>query len=109
VSVTVPDALTGDAFASLVNSRFRLFAGPESVMQVELIEFKGGSKSAHDEAFSIVFRAPVEAPLEQRIYRLEHESMGAFELFLVPIGKSPEGVRYEAVFNRVIDQIPGGG
>lgn len=109
VSRSVAQALTGDAFASLVNGRFRLIAGPEAVMEVELIEFKAGSKSVHHEAFSIVFRAPVEAPLEQRIYRLEHESMGAFELFLVPIGKSPEGVRYEAVFNRVIDQIPGGG
>jgi len=108
VSVTVDNALTADEFASQVNSRFRLIAGPESAMDVELIEFTAGSKSAHQEAFSIVFRAPVEAPLEQRIYRLEHESMGAFELFLVPIGKSPEGVSYEAVFNRAIDQTPGG-
>lgn len=103
------DALTADAFASRVNSRFRLVTSPDAVMEVELIEFTAVSKSAHHEAFSIVFQAPVEAPLEQRIYRLEHESMGAFELFLVPIGKSPEGVRYEAVFNRIIDQIPGGG
>jgi hypothetical protein len=108
VSVTVADVLTGDAFASQVNSRFHLIAGPESAMEVELIEFKAGSKSAHHEAFSIVFRAPAEAPLEQRIYRLEHESMGGFELFLVPIGKSPEGVSYEAVFNRAIDENPGG-
>jgi hypothetical protein len=108
VSVTVADALTADAFASQVNSRFRLIAGPETAMEVELIEFKAGSKSADHEAFSIVFQAPVDAPLEQRIYRLEHESMGAFELFLVPIGKSPEGVRYEAVFNRAIDHMPGG-
>jgi hypothetical protein len=105
----VAEQLSGDAFASRVNSRFRLIVGPEAVMEMDLIEFTSGSKSSHHEAFSIVFRAPVDAPLEQRIYRLEHESMGAFELFLVPIGKSPEGVRYEAVFNRVIDQIPGGG
>jgi hypothetical protein len=109
VSVTVADVLTGDAFASQVNSRFHLIAGPESAMEVELIEFKAGTKSSHHEAFSIVFRAPIDAPLEQRIYQLEHESMGAFELFLVPISKSPEGVRYEAVFNRAIDHIPGGG
>jgi hypothetical protein len=101
--------LTGAAFASQVNSRFRLIAGPATAIEVELIEFTAGSKSARHEAFSIVFQAPLDAPLEQRIYQLEHESMGAFELFLVPISKSPEGVRYEAVFNRAIDHIPGGG
>lgn len=105
----VAEELTADAFASHVNSRFRLIAGPESVMEVELIEFTAGSKSARHEAFSIVFRAPADAPLEQRIYGLEHESMGTFELFLVPIAKSPEGVRYEAVFNRAIGPTPGGG
>ena len=108
MSVTVANTLTGDAFASQVNTRFRLIAGPDAVMEVELIEFTSGSKSAQYEAFSLVFQAPVGAPLEQRIYSLEHESMGAFELFLVPIGKSPDGVRYEAVFNRMIDQTPGG-
>lgn len=100
--------LTSDTFAALLNGRFRLILGPEARMDVELVEFNAGSRSAHHEAFSIVFRAPVEAPVEQRIYRLEHESIGAFELFLVPIGKSLEGVRYEAVFNRTIDQTPVG-
>jgi len=105
----VKEALSADAFAAQVNSRFRLVAGPQSVIEVELIEFTSGSKSAHYEAFSLVFQAPVDSPLEQRTYSLEHESMGAFELFLVPIGKSPAGVRYEAVFNRAIAQTPGGG
>jgi hypothetical protein len=109
VSRTVTKQLTGDTFAAFLNGRFRLISGPEAGMELELVEFNAGSRSAHHEAFSIVFRAPVEAPLEQRIYRLEHESLGAFELFLVPIGKSPEGVRYEAVFNRTIDQTPGDG
>ena len=36
--------------------------------------------------------------LEQMIRRLEHDELGAFELFLVPIGPDDTGMRYEAVF-----------
>jgi hypothetical protein len=36
--------------------------------------------------------------LPQRIYRLEHDELGALDLFLVPIGRDDSGVRYEAVF-----------
>jgi hypothetical protein len=48
--------------------------------------------------FSLVFRGPAEPVMPQRIYRVEHEELGAFELFLVPIGRDAESVRYEAIF-----------
>jgi hypothetical protein len=32
---------------------------------------------------------------------MEHEALGSFELFIVPIRKDDEGFYYEAVFNRV--------
>jgi hypothetical protein len=38
------------------------------------------------------------ARLEQRIYAVHHPALGAFDLFLVPIGPDGEGMRYEAVF-----------
>jgi hypothetical protein len=50
------------------------------------------------EPFSIVFRGPLEPVLPQRIYRFEHEALGAFELFIVPIGTDESGMQYEAVF-----------
>ena len=34
----------------------------------------------------------------QRIYRLRHDRLGAFEVFLVPIGPDAVGMRFEAVF-----------
>jgi hypothetical protein len=37
-------------------------------------------------------------PLPQRIYRIEHATLGAFDLFLVPIGPDAQGLRYQAVF-----------
>jgi hypothetical protein len=35
------------------------------------------------------------------MYQLQHERLGAFELFLVPVGQDQDGVYYEAVFNRL--------
>ena len=48
--------------------------------------------------FSLVFHAPAEALHPQRIYRLEHERLGAMDLFLVPLGPEGDAMRYEAVF-----------
>jgi len=49
--------------------------------------------------FSLVFRGPLSPVLPQRIWPLEHAALGRLEIFLVPIGPDPEGMRYEAVFN----------
>jgi hypothetical protein len=34
---------------------------------------------------------------------MKHESIGDFDLFLVPIGRDESGTFYEAVFNRLIE------
>lgn len=31
---------------------------------------------------------------------MDHPAIGAFDIFLVPIKRDPEGMYYEAVFNR---------
>jgi len=49
--------------------------------------------------FSLVFHAPDPRVLPQRLYRLEHNGMGALTIFLVPIGKDATGVSYQATFN----------
>jgi len=51
------------------------------------------------EAFSIVFRGESSLKLEQKIYRISHNTMGDMELFIVPIGPDDKGMRYEAVFS----------
>jgi hypothetical protein len=48
--------------------------------------------------FALIFRGPREIILPQRIYRLEHATLGAFELFIVPVGADAQGVDYEAIF-----------
>jgi hypothetical protein len=46
-----------------------------------------------------MFRAPADVPPEQGSYRLEHQSLSAMELFLVPVKRDATGVFFEAVFN----------
>ncbi|HET7270466.1 MAG TPA: hypothetical protein VFI90_05205, partial [Rubrobacter sp.] len=48
--------------------------------------------------FSIIFRGPGDVLLPQRIHKMQHDKIGSFELFLVPIGPDEKGLRYEAIF-----------
>jgi hypothetical protein len=34
-----------------------------------------------------------------RLYGFEHHEVGTFEIFIVPIGRTAQGVSYEAVFS----------
>jgi hypothetical protein len=92
--------LNRETLSSYLNTKFRLFFADSQAFEVELIEVTGG-ETARWENFSIVFRGPVEHPFGQRIYRMQHEQLGDFELFLVPIRQDAQGFYYEAVFNRV--------
>ncbi|MDO9414088.1 MAG: hypothetical protein Q7T81_16075 [Pseudolabrys sp.] len=50
------------------------------------------------EPFSLIFVARDPRVLPQRIYRLEHNDLGELDIFLVPIGKTADGVSYQAMF-----------
>ena len=93
--------LTEAEFSKHVNTRFRVAAEPP--LELELTEVKGYLGGANEqtgmERFSVFFDGPGDQVLRQAIYPLEHEAMGAFELFLVPVGKTERGYQYEAVFN----------
>jgi hypothetical protein len=51
------------------------------------------------ESFRLTFESPRKTDLGQETYHFEHENLGRFSLFLVPIGGS--GVHYEAIVNRI--------
>jgi len=93
--------LTEAEFSKHVNTKFRVASEPP--IELELVEVKGYLSKAHEqtgmERFSAFFNGPREPFLRQRVYELEHDQMGAFELFLVPIAEDKNGFRYEAVFN----------
>jgi hypothetical protein len=102
------ETLTIDMFAARLGERFRMRVQPEHSLDLELIEVNplrvrtaaGHDASRKREPFSLVFRGPANLIAPQRIYAVEHDTIGSHELFLVPIGPDPEraGMRYEAVF-----------
>ncbi len=97
------DQLTLDDFSSRVGESFVVDLGGEVTLRLELVsaEALGGSSApgARRAPFSLVFRSPGERRhVLQRTYPMEHAALGRLELFLVPIGTAPGGMRYEAVF-----------
>jgi hypothetical protein len=54
----------------------------------------------HDGAFALRFTGP--AGLPQGTHALRHAELGAFELFLVPVGGAGAGRRYEAIVDRTV-------
>lgn len=94
--------LTHAAFASNLNTDFKIGLDDSVSLEARLTEVSEQKLSATQERFSIIFRLPHEPFLGQGIRRFQHEQMGEFELFLVPISKDDEGIYYEAVFNRMV-------
>lgn len=93
--------LTEAEFSKHVNTKFRVAVEPP--LELELTEVKSYLSKANEETgmerFSAYFRGPGDRFLAQKIYSIEHEQMGAFDLFLVPVSEDQNGFRYEAVFN----------
>jgi hypothetical protein len=88
-------------FAAHLNSTFR-FHHEAAAIELELVEVSDGSAGQHVN-FSLLFRGPVQPVLAQRIYPVEHDSLGRFDLFIVPVKRDARGLQYEAVFNRVME------
>ena len=99
------DRLRASDFCPFLNEKFLIQTGSNGLLELELIEVtEFGSTSAGDgdtsnrRPFSIVFRGPEDSILPQHTYEFEHDRIGTFGLFIVPIGPDREGFRYEAVF-----------
>lgn len=93
--------LTEKEFSKHLNTKFQIAAEPP--LELELTEVKGYLSGQNEQAgmerFSAFFHGPGDRYLQQQVYALEHDAMGSFELFLVPISLDEKGYRYEAVFN----------
>jgi hypothetical protein len=101
------DGLTREAFQENLNTKFRLPIEPEGALELESFEIIEGVNTPTQEQFAVHFHGPLDMPFQQGMHQLEHDKMGTFKLFLVPIGRSPEGMIYEAAFNRLIKQSEG--
>ena len=104
------DELTLENFSELLNTKFRVRLDSATVLEAHLTEATRarpsgsaptGSDASRFESFSLVFCGPADRPLAQGIHRFEHEQIGAFDLFIVPIAREAQAMKYQAVFNRL--------
>lgn len=92
--------ITASTFEEYLNTDFLIRTDALNVQKVELIQVRAIEKSGRLDGFSLLFSSASGASLPQASYLFEHEKMGLFPLFIVPV-KTPKGMRYEAVFNRL--------
>lgn len=92
-------SLTKADFEPHVGTEFRVDGVPGRPLQ--LVEIVSHDQEAPNgrAAFSLFFRGPPGDHLPQRIYPLQHPSLGALEIFIVPLGPDETGHLYEAAFS----------
>jgi hypothetical protein len=89
-------------FTKHLNTKFRIQLDEAETVEAELTNVSEHLVSPRQERFAIVFRTSNQTLFGQGLRRLDHDQMGSFDLFLVPIDRDDEGTYYEAVFNRLI-------
>jgi hypothetical protein len=100
------------ALAGQLNSPFRIQAAPGRTILVTLAEVKArperplkpGRRPPPDagyEKFSLFFSGSRADLAPQNVYSVEHETLGRFDLFLVPVcTRDPAKIDYQVVVSR---------
>ena len=101
--------LSSKIFTQNLNTKFAFSLGEVKLGYLVLIEVNDlnppyikGEVTNGRECFSAVFQGPRSLPLRQETYSITHETMGSFQLLVVP-GRQTDlsGRHYEAVINRL--------
>ena len=95
------EKLTHHDFRARVGETFTVLAEQGGRRPLELVDVAVFAPAGEGlrEAFTLAFRESTTEPhLPQQIFRVEHEGLGAFDLFLVPRGPMDGGMRYDADF-----------
>ena len=96
------ETLHKESFAACLNAEFQVVERDSAAFALRLSEVSDGLSTPRQEAFSVIFRGPLDRFIQQGTYQLRNEKLGELQLFLVPIARDNDGYQYEAVFNRLI-------
>ena len=91
-----------DQFAEQVDSLFKARLEDGQVFDFHLFKLDPTISNKIQEAFSLLFRAPLDTPPFQNLFHLEHEKLGEMDLLLVPVRQKDDCLIFEAVFNRLL-------
>lgn len=92
------ETFTSETFVPLIGQRFPMEVpgGTLDLVLAEVIALP--PRPAGRQPFTLLFHEPAGRLVPQGMHPVSHPRLGTFELFVVPIGPDPAGMRYEAVF-----------
>ena len=90
--------LTAATFEPLVGDAFAVDGAPDELELVLQSATVSGDWPGGRAPFNLMFCGPPEPILPQAIYELAHAELGTLGIFIVPVRRDADGVRYEAVF-----------
>lgn len=100
--------MTRKTFTQYLQTEFVIDPGYTFPLIVRLIEVKDRrldvnkqNNPSNRECFSLTFRAPDDANVKQGTYRIKHDALGIFELYVIPSRDKQNRVFYEAIINRL--------
>ena len=94
-----PAYLHRETYIPLVGTDFRVHRPGARTLRVKLVQARQLPRVG--DAFSLLFRGRARAGVASGTYRLEHPSLGEFDLFVSPVGRGVKGLDLEAVINRI--------
>jgi len=98
-------SLTHEEFSKHANTKFQVQLDQHPPVELDLVEVSELKIYPQQEEFAVEFRGPLDKFLAQGPHNFSHEEMGQFELFIVPIKQDEQGFYYEAIFNRLRNQV----
>jgi hypothetical protein len=90
-------------FAGHIGDGFRLeMTGAEAVslslVRAQALGSEASTRAGGRAPFSLEFSGPATPVFPQATYHFSHATIGEFDMFIVPIGPTDGGMRYEAIF-----------
>jgi hypothetical protein len=96
--------LTKRTFTDQLETRFEVHLESGEAQILQLFKVVDTGLQGQD-CFSILFKSMSADRFPQGTYRIQHEAIGTFGLFIVPITRQEDWPWYEAVFNRQTDAV----
>ena len=89
----------GESFGVEISGAPPLELSLEAVREIPPLGWRPEEAAAHRQPFALELLGPPQFILPQQIYRFTSGTLGTFEIFIVPIGRTAAGITYEAVFS----------
>jgi len=105
------ETLARSTFAGLLGETFRVYGESAGMPALSLAAVRDLQTTARElgrapmdeqreRSFSLLFTGTLDRTIGQGTYRFEHDRLGTFSLFIVPMAPGEDAHYYEAIFNR---------